>query len=147
MVTLTFASPDGVSHALASRLFGRFVRQLRDVAVRKGSRNKIPLAPVIEDSKEQLRSQGKALGDREGTHIHVLMKLRTRDPYAYKNKVLKAWKNTNRLCGDPLVSCPNSDEWFVPITDTEMLARCTGYILKKQESDSLGLLVQYLHLD
>lgn len=148
MVTLTFDSEDGVSHPLATKLFGKFLQRLTPIVLRRGIRNgRVPMAPIIEDSNEQLRELGLPMEGREGTHLHVLMRLRGDDPYKYKDAIAKAWKATNRLCGDPKIYCPDSDQWYLPLTSDELQKTYVGYVVKQQETDTLGLLVKYLHLD
>lgn len=148
MVTLTFRHPDGVSKALAEKIFGRFLKKLRAILIRKGTNNKIPMAAVVEDSREQLRELGLSIDGREGTHIHFLTRVRGgEDPYKYKEAIRLAWIATNRLCGEPRVYCPNSDKWFLPLTSDEMRRGFTGYVLKHHGHDTLGLLIQYLHFD
>lgn len=147
-MTLTFDDERGVSQDTAARLYGKFLPKLREVVLRKGARNKmIQMAPIIEDSREQLRNAGISMDGREGTHIHVLLRVRGDDPLKYKEAIARAWRATNRRCGDPTISCPNSDQWFLPLRDTPTRERLTGYFLKHQASDTFGLLVQYLHLD
>ncbi|WP_456999602.1 hypothetical protein [Luteimonas sp. A534] len=148
MITLTFDSADGVSLALATKLFGKFLQRLAPIVLRKGIRNgRVPMVPIIEDSKEQLRELGLTMEGREGTHLHVLMRLRGDDPYKYKDAIKEAWKVTGRLCGDPKIYCPDSDQWFLPLTSGALRKTYVGYVLKQQATDTLGLLVKYLHLD
>ena len=148
-MTLTFRGKRGTSHALATSLYGRFLPRLREILGRNGARNyRIPMAPIIEGSNEQLRERGVVGTDgREATHIHVLLRVRGDDPLKYKDAIASAWRATNRRCGDPKVSCPNSNDWYLPIRDTQRREALTGYFLKHQAADTLGLLVQYVHLD
>ena len=148
-MTLTFRGKRGTSHALATSLYGRFLPRLREIVGRNGARNyRIPMAPIIEGSNEQLRERGVVGTDgREATHIHVLLRVRGDDPLKYKDAIASAWRATNRRCGDPKVSCPNSDKWYLPLRDSEARERMTGYFLKHQAADTLGLLVPYVHLD
>ena len=147
MVTLTFKGNDGVSLSLATKLFGQFIPKLRTIVLRRGSRQRIRMAPVVEESREQLRNAGLKADGREGTHIHVLLQVRGDDLYKYKNEIEKAWKATNWRCGDPTIYCPNSSEWFLPLTSDEMRTGFTGYVLKHHGTDTLGLLLSYVHLD
>ena len=147
MVTFTFKREGGVSLPLATKLFGNFIPRLREIVLRKGSTRRIPMAAVVENSREQLQNVGLQVDGREGTHIHVLLRVRGDDPYKYKDAIEKAWKLTNRFCGDPTVYCPDSDEWYLPLTSDEMRKGYTGYILKHHGTDTLGLLIPYLHLD
>jgi hypothetical protein len=147
MVTFTFSAEDGVSLPLASKLFGKFIPRLREIVLRKGSRSKIKMAAFVEDSREQLQNVGLQVDGREGTHIHVLLHVRGDDLYKYKDAIEKAWKATNRLCGDPTIYCPDSDEWYLPLTSGEMRRGYTGYVLKHHGTDTLGLLIQFLNFD
>ena len=147
MVTFTFKGKHGASLPLATKIYGQFIPRLREIVLRKGSTRRIPMAAVVENSREQLQNVGLPVDGREGTHIHVLLQVRGEDPYKYKDAIEKAWKTTNRRCGDPTVYCPDSSEWYLPLTSDAMRKGYTGYILKHHGADTLGLLIPYLHLD
>ena len=146
MVTLTFKGDAGVSHALATKIFGRFRNRYRKDVLRN---NRQPnMAAVIENSREMLKNVGIEVDGREGTHIHVLLRVREGDdPYKYKDAIEHAWKATNRLCGDPKVCCPDSNKWYLPLTSAVERERYTGYMLKHNGTDAFGLIVPYLNLD
>ena len=146
MITLTFKGDDGVTHSLATRLFGRFRNRFRKDVLRTG--RQVNVAAVIENSREMLKNVGVEVDGREGTHIHVLLRVREGDdPYKYKDAIENAWKKTNWRCGDPKVCCPDSDKWYLPLTNAVERERYTGYMLKQNGTDAFGLIVPYLNLD
>jgi hypothetical protein len=143
MVTHTFRGDYGVSYEQAKRIFGLFVRRLRDELFGRRSRRRIPMAPVVEDYKEQLQQRGVEVGEREGTHIHCLMAL-PGPPADYKEVVRRLWEDSHESCGKPRVYCPGSDKWFLEISNAELRGVLMSYVLKRCEFDVDGLLVQYL---
>jgi len=145
MVTFTFNGERGVSYWTASKIFGQFLTRLKHVALGRKSRRRIPMAPIVEDSKEQLRQCGLTMDGREGTHVHCLFQFPD-DLGAYKEVMPDIWRGTAKVCGDPKVYCPNSTEWFLPL-DNATRDIYTGYVLKYCRVDTLGLLYQYLHLE
>lgn len=144
MATFTFRKDEGVSYGEAKWMFGLFVRRLRDAlwGRRSNRKRRLALVPVVEDYKEQLQRRG-IVDCREGTHIHCLMAL-PGDPMDYKEVVHRLWVGTHPFCGEPKVYCPDSDDWYVPITNEHLRGVYAGYILKRCQFDVDGLLVQYM---
>lgn len=143
MVTFTFKSANGVGYGEAKWIFGLFVRRLRDRLLGRRSKRKIPMAPVLEDYREQLQSRGLTTDVREGTHVHCLMQL-PGNPMDHMDMVREVWAGSHEKCGEPTVYCPGSDLWFLPIGSEGLRATLTGYVVKRFELDVDGLLVQYM---
>lgn len=143
MFTGTFRSEDGITYGMAKLIFAMFVGRLRDRVFGRKSKRRIAMVPVLEGYMEQMQRRGLASGFREGTHIHVLIDLPL--PTAEgKEVVLQCWKETHRLCGDPAVYCPDSDRWYLEITDAPMRASLIGYVLKRCRQNLDGLLLDYM---
>lgn len=145
MVTFTFSKEGGVGYEEAKWIFGLFMRRFRDeIWGRRSNRNRrIPIVPVVEDYREQLQKRGNGVDAREGTHIHCLVAFPS-EPLSYKDVVQRVWAGTHPWCGNPSVYCPDSDGWFVQISNDSLRRVYSGYILKRCRIDVDGLLLQYM---
>jgi hypothetical protein len=147
MATLTFKGMHGVRIAAAERTFKRFSANLLSEVSATHPKAEVRLVPVVENSSEQLRSYGLTPYGREGTHLHVLMRL-PGDLVEQRERVRKLWIGSNKmLCGDPRVYCPESNDWFVELTTRAERSTYISYVVKHMRNDCLGLLVHCMKID
>ncbi len=79
-------------------------------------------------------------------HFHVLLKLET-DMAASKTLVRRNWTKVSPWCGNPRISNPIGNKWFIDLSDKNLRGVLEYYVLKTCRTDINALLVEYLHLD
>ena len=62
----------------------------------------------------------------------------------YKEVVRTLWRASGKLCGDPKVNCPNSNDWFIQLDDARDRNEMTNYVLKKCGDNLDGVLVMFM---
>lgn len=143
--TLTFKPEFGVKLRGAERAFAKFASSLA-AHFEKSGMSMPAIVPVIEGSYEQWFRLGTTFLGREGTHIHVLMQL-PGEIDANRELIRKLWVQAGkRICGDPRVYCPSSNDWFKEITTAEERDAYIGYVTKYMQDDCIGLLLGHMNL-
>lgn len=146
MATLTFKVGMGVSLYSAEKAFCRFSEKLKGSVWKRNPNDDVMYAPVVENSFEQQRIRGSPPPGREGTHIHVLLKL-PGELDENRKRIRNLWVSTSKfVCGDPSIYCPDGDKWCVGIETLEEREAYIGYVAKHMQDDCTGLLVNQLRI-
>lgn len=143
MVTLTFSGDVGVSYTFAEKAFGTFAHKLKCHLFGKNSKKRIAMCPIVEDYGAEMMWSTSPAGVRQGTHIHCLMRL-PGSPMDHKDVVRNLWRSSGRCCGDPIISCPNRDDWYVEMKEEQDRVELTNYALKKCERNIDGILIKFV---
>lgn len=132
-VTLTFKSEMGVERDYAEKVFGTFMHKLKCQLFGRNSKKRIWMCAVIEGNDAEGASSN-AEGCREQTHIHCLMRL-PGNPMDYMEMVSRFWVESSQICGNPKIYCPNNNNWFLEISNSEKRRALTNYVLKTCSMD------------
>lgn len=143
MITLTFSGADGVSYREAQRLFGVFAHKLKCELFGRNSKRRVEMCPIVENYGAEIMWSTCDPGQRQGTHIHCLMRL-PEGSVDYKEVIQRLWRNSGAVCGDPRKNCPNSDDWFVKLDTQEKRDTMTNYALKKCTQNIDGVLIKFM---
>ena len=143
MVTLTFSGDDGVSYKFAERAFGTFAHKLKGHLFGTKSKKRIAMCPIVEDYGREMMWSTSPAGVRQGTHIQCLMRL-PGSPMDHKDVIRKLWRSSGRFCGDPLVNCPDGEDWYKELKTEQDRMELTNYTLKKCADNIDGVLVKFV---
>lgn len=133
-ITLTFKGEAAVSYAHAEKAFGRFIHALRCTLFKERSKYRMPLLAVVESYPGRPMCNGLPQGLEERTHIHCCIKLPSQE-VDLRGLVRTAWLDAGTTSGDPLVSDPSGNKWFIEIDDQTSMDRYVNYSLKQCSCD------------
>jgi len=122
MVTLNFISH--TSKASAQRSLDRFIKKLNIRTFGKRSKQSVTLVAALETCHSGIH------------HYHILLKdpaSRITNPdrqekYDLKEAIRECWESTDSMTANIMMSCPDGESWFKPVTDSEGAVR---YITKE----------------
>ncbi|TCV92130.1 hypothetical protein EC912_108124 [Luteibacter rhizovicinus] len=141
---ITYSFRRAVSYDMACKTFGSHAYKLKCHFFGRNSKRRLAMIPVIEKYYAG-KSYGALETDSEGIHIHCLIHL-PEQPKDHMELIRETWISANPACGDPLVYCPNSDEWFKEIRTDDTANILINYALKTCTRDTESVLWKFVSL-